>query len=71
MGDNGKTPNTDLFQKRTAALTRGILLQNYIYQVWKNWKQVLQINVKIEQDVFNEKMDYNTKPKSVHDHNEK
>lgn len=30
LGDNGKTTNTDLFQKRTAALARGILLQNYI-----------------------------------------
>lgn len=36
LGDNGKITNTDLFQKRTAVLTRGISLQNYICQAQKN-----------------------------------
>ncbi len=29
-GDNAESTNTNLFQKRTAALVGGILLQNYI-----------------------------------------
>lgn len=69
LGDNGKTTNTDLFQKRMAALAGSILLQNYICQVQKNWKQALQDDRKIEQDLFDKNLNNIVEHRSIYDDN--
>lgn len=73
--DNNKSTNTDLFQKKMAALAKTIFLQNYICQAWGNWtqagKQAAESDGEIKQDLFNKNLDNLIKHMSIQDDDNK
>lgn len=68
-GDNGKSTNTNLFWKKTAALAKSILLQNYISWAQENCiqarTQAAEGNRKIKQDLLNKNLNNFIKYMSV------